>query len=196
MASRMIRALLLLAVLSTGAWAQGPLTAKTATVPPLNVQVAVGTTQRPQRGSFYGKTMDIQAKLTIDCPSRMLAIPELEATVVIITMDTRAKYTSRREVYKVHSTETITIPAVPVGDRRTFSFAESSVSFDAYRDSTNIGGEVYKYYVFGLREKSSGTLLDFKTNNVPAMTFCKAHPEKRDELLTLRKGADFPDKLK
>jgi hypothetical protein len=188
----MIRFALLFLIAASCGFAQSPITPAAGKFPALMVQVTVGTQQRPEKGSFYRKTMTVSPKVTIDGPSRMLPIPAMEATMVIVTMDTRAKYVGNDESYKVHSTETIPIPAAQTGDRRPFSFMESSMTYDSYRDNSNAGGEVYKYYVFGLRDPATKTLVDFKTNNPPLATFIKAHPEKRDELLGLSKGAKFP----
>lgn len=116
--------------------------------------------------------------------------------MLIATMDTRAKYAQHREVFKVHSTETVPVPPVPNGERRTFTFGESSVTFDGWRDSSNVGGEIYKYYVFALKDKKTGNILDFRTNNVAMMSFLKSHPERREELLKLHQGQEFPSDLK
>jgi len=136
--------------------------------------------------------MAIVPKVTIDGPGRMASIPAAEATMLIITMDTRARFKDNKEICKVYSAETLPIPEVKTGDRRQFSFAESTVSFDGYRDSSNVGGEIYKYYIFGLRDPGTKEIIDFKTNNVALLALCKAHPEKRDEFLNLSKEAKLP----
>jgi hypothetical protein len=46
--------------------------------------------------------------------------------------------------------------------------------------------------VFALRDPATKTIIDFKSNNPPLMATVKTHPEKRDELLKLAKGAPFP----
>lgn len=189
----MIRPTLILFALTSACFAQAPAPAK---FPALNVQVAVGTQQRAEKGSFYRKTMNIEPKVTIEGPSRLVGVPAVEATMLIITMDTRAKYKENNEVFLVHATETIPIPAATTGERRQFEFSPSSVTFDAYRDNSNVGGEVYKYYVFGLRDAATKQLVDFKTNNPPLLTYIKAHPEKRDELLGFAKGSKFPTVFK
>jgi hypothetical protein len=168
------------------------MTAPVGNYPALNVQVTVGTQERAEPGSFYRKTMNIVPKVTIDGPGRMTPIPAAEATMLIITMNTKAKFKDNKEVLKVYSAETLPIPEVKTGDRRQFSFAESTVTFDGYRDSSNVGGELYKYYIFGLRDPGTKEIIDFKTNNVALLALCKAHPEKRDDFLNLSKGAKFP----
>ena len=47
-------------------------------------------------------------------------------------------------------------------------------------------------YVFGLFSPESKTIVDFKTNNPPLLTFVKAHPEKREKFVRYAKGAKFP----
>jgi hypothetical protein len=116
--------------------------------------------------------------------------------MLIITMDTRAKYVARRESLKVHTAEKIEIPAAPSGDRRQFDFAESSVTYDSWRDKTNVGGAVYKYFIFALRDPETKMLVDFQTNNPQVAATCKAAPEKREEYLALATGATFTPDLK
>jgi hypothetical protein len=188
----MIRQVLLWLCLASSAVAQSTMTAPVGKFPSLNVQVTIGTQEQAERGSFYRKTMTILPKLTIEGTGRMLPIPAAQATMLIITMDTKAKFKDLKDVYKVFATETLPIPEARTGDRRQFSFAESSVTFDGYRDSSNVGGNMYKYYIFGLLDPETKTLIDFKTNNAPLLALCKAHPEKREEFLSMPKDAKMP----
>ncbi len=188
-----MRTLVVLFLLSCAALAQN--TAPVGKFPSINVQLTVGAPTRPVPGSFYRKSMTFQPKLTIE-GARMLAIPAAQATVLIVTMDTRAKYVQNREVYSVYSSETIDIPEVKTGERRQFEFTSGTTTYDAYRDNSNVGGEVYKYYIFGLRDPQTKALIDFKTNNPALLTLCKSHPDKRDEFLGMAKGAKFPDTFK
>lgn len=172
--------------------AQAPAPAGAAKYPGVIVQVGVGTQQRPQPGSFYKKTMNISPKFTLEGSSRLVPLPAAEATMMIITMDTAAKYKAGEEVYKVHTTETIPVPAAANGNKRQFAFAESSVTYDSYRDTSNVGGEVYKYYIFALRDAASKEIVDFKTNNMQLQNYAKANPDKRAELLAMATGGKFP----
>lgn len=192
----MIRPILFLLMLGACALAQSQTVPATGKFPALNIQVTVGTAQRNEKNSFYRKTMTISPKATVEGSSRMLPIPAAEATVLIITMDTRAKYTKGEESYKVYAKQTLPVPAVQTGEKRTFTYDESTMTFDAYRDSTNVGGDVYKYYVFGLVDPATKTVVDFRTNNAQLQTYIKAHPEKREELLGLAKNARFPADFK
>lgn len=169
--------------------------ATTAKVPPIRVQVLVGTQQR-RLGSSYRKQMEINPRIVIEGVNKGLPIPELEATLIVVTMDTRAKYVQRREVYKVESAQTLPIPTASNGARREFPFEQSVVTFDAWRDHTNVGGATYKYFVFGLRDPQTNTLVDFQTNNPPLAALAKSSPERREEFLKLKKGGDFPATIK
>ena len=191
-----MRALFLFLGLVCSAIAQGPFVAANGKFPALNVQATVGTKQRAKDGSFYQKSMSVSPKMTIEGVSRLSAIPAAEATFVIVTMNTRAKYAENKEAYHVHGRKTLPIPAATTGDKREFEFKDYSLTFDSYRDNSNIGGEVYKYFVFGLRDPETKELIDFRTNYPSLAAFCKAHPEKRDEFLGMAKGKAFPASLK
>ncbi|MEP6668525.1 MAG: hypothetical protein ABJF10_05195 [Chthoniobacter sp.] len=160
--------------------------------PSTRVQVQIGVQEKAKGNDSYHKTQHIQPRFTFEGASGMLPIPAGEAVMLIISYDTRAKFVENRDSYKVLSTETLPVPAVPTGARRTLSFAPSDVSFDGYRDNSNVGGEAYKYYIFALRDTESKTLIDFETNCLPLANFCKATPAKRDEMLGLTKGTKFP----
>ncbi len=164
--------------------------------PPIKVQASVATAARPFGNSFYRKEMEMKPRAIIEGASRLEPMPEGDATMMVITMDTRAKYAGGRESYSVHSTETLNVPAVPTGERRQFDFAPSSVIYDAYRDKSNVGGFVYKYFIFGLRDKESKILVDFQTNHPQLATLCKANPAKREEFLGLGEGKPFPTDVK
>lgn len=160
-------------------------------LPSLKVQPKVATKRDQQANSSYMQTMTISPEVVIEGASTQ-PLPALEATMLIVTMDTGAKYTQRLEKYDVHATETITIPAVDKGARRTVEFKDSRTSFDAWRDKTNVGGAVYKYFVFGLRDPASKMILHFETNNPQLDRLVKLKPEKREEILKMPKGAEFP----
>ncbi len=169
-------------------------TAKAA-LPQVRVQVQIGNQQR-RMGSSYRKESTIQPKIVVEGMAATKPLPALEATMLVITMDTRAKYKEKREVYKVESAETLPIPAVTTGARRNFEFAPTVVSFDAWRDQTNVGGAAYKYYVFGLRDPETKAILDFQTNNPALASLAKAKPDRREEFLVMSKGEAFPTTVK
>jgi len=188
----MCRWVLLLLVLTISASAQNSTTTPVGKFPALNVQVTVGTQEKAEGASFYRRTMNIVPRMTIEGVSRMVPIPAAEATMLIITMETREKFVHLKEECKVYTTETLPIPEVKTGDRRQFNFAPSTTSFDGYRDNSNAGGEMYKYYIFALRDPATKTIIDFRSNDQALMNYCKAHPEKREELLGMAKDANFP----
>lgn len=160
-------------------------------LPSLKVQTKVATKRDQQANSSYMQTMTISPQVIIEGASTQ-PLPALEATMLIVTMDTEAKYRQRLEKYDVHARETVTIPAVERGERRTIEFKESRTSFDAWRDKTNVGGAVYKYFVFGLRDPASKMILHFETNNSQLERMIKTKPEKREEILKMAAGAEFP----
>lgn len=188
--------ILTLLALASSIYAQSPNTPATGSFPALKIEVTVAARQRSESGSFYRKTMTVEPKFTMESTSRLAEIPAAEAVMMIITMDTRAKYKENREAYLVHGVETIPVPAVKTGERRQFSFAEYSLTYDGYRDNSNVGGEIYKYYIFALRDPRTKTLIDLKTNNPPLAAFCKANPDKRESFLAMPKGKPFPATFK
>jgi len=177
------------------ALAQVPLPA-TGTFPSIRVQVTVGTQERASGKDFYHKNMHIQPRAVIEGASTMVPIPAAEMQMLIITMDTRAKFAQHQDSFKVLSTETLPVPAVPTGARREFAFADSNVTYDGYRDNTNAGGEMYKYYVFALRDAGSKAIIDFQTNCLQLLNLSKTQPAKRDEVPRMDKGAKFPTEFK
>jgi hypothetical protein len=140
--------------------------------------------------------MEIKPRAIIEGTTRMEPVPELQATMVIVTMDTRAKYTANKELFKVQSAETITVSPADSGQRRQIDFAGSSVDYDSYRDKSNVGGAVYKYFIFGLRDPESKTIVDFQTNHPQLASLCKTNPQKREEFLALKDGARFPSDIR
>ena len=160
--------------------------------PPLHAQVAVGTKSHPTAGSSYKKDMDINPQLKLSAVSALDAVPAIEATMVVICQDTKAKFVQHVDRYVVHATETKTVPAAADGKVRDIDFDPSKVSFDAWRDASNVGGFTYKYYLFALRDPETKKLIDFQTNHPQLPAYLAAHPEKKEELLNLGKGAEFP----
>ena len=159
------------------------------------MQAVVGTSQKRSGSSAYIKEQIIKPKCVIVGASQMSAIPALEATMLIVTMGTKAKYVAGDEAYFVQTKETLPVEPAANGASRTFLFGESTVCFDSWRDSTNLGGRVYKYFVFGLTDPATRELIDFQTNCPELATHCKARPDKRAGFLKLAAGAKFPAKF-
>ena len=116
--------------------------------------------------------------------------------MIVITMDTAAKYRGGIESYKVHTAQTLPIPAATNGEKRNFTFDSSTVTYDSWRDATNVGGQVYKYFIFGLRDAETKAIVDFQTNNSGLAALCKTDPAKREEFLTLTVGSKLPPSFK
>ena len=186
------RFLLVLLATSADVLSQTP---ATSAFPGVKAQVIIGTQQR-RIGESYRKSMEIEPKVILEGIQRLTPLPEAEATMIIVGMDTRAKYTLKQEVYNVLTAETITVPAAKSGERRTLTFAPSTVTFDSYRDTTNIGGSVYKYYVYALRDPATKNIVDFQTNYGQLAAAVKTNPAVRDDILALKKGAPFPQSFK
>ena len=164
--------------------------------PPLKAAVIVGTKSRPNAQIYYKKDMTISPQLKLSAVSVMDPIPALDAIMVIIAQDTKAKFVNKTERYVVHATETKPVVAAVDGKVRAVDFEESSLSFDAWRDASNVGGFVYKYYLFALRDPDTKKLLDFQTNHPQLPAYLAKNPGKRDELIGLGKGAQFPADFK
>ena len=83
-----------------------------------------------------------------------------------------------------------------MGGRREFNFAETSLKFDGDRDTSNVGGEVYKTFICGIRDPTTRSLIYFYSPGFQLANYGKAHPEKRDEFLSISKGSSLPNDLK
>lgn len=182
-------------LLATAALAQTPAAPAAGKIPAVRVQIVIGT-QQQRVGGGYTKKMEINPKVTIEGASRLVPLPAFDATLLVITMNTKAKYVGNTEAFNVLTAEKVPLAAAANGNLRPITFEGSSVTYDSYRDASNEGGQVYKYYVFGLVEPETHAIVDFQTNDQGCATFCKTHPEKRDELLGLKKGAKFPAEFK
>ena len=95
----------------------------------------------------------------------------------------------------MQSAQTMPVEPAANGASRTFLFGEWTVGFDSWRDSSNIGGSVYKYFVFGLADPVTKELIDFQTNCPALATHAKENPGKRAGILKLKKDAKFPAKF-
>ena len=163
--------------------------------PQLKVTPKVPTKRDEQRGTGYMEQMTISPQVTIES-SPTSKIAAATATMIIITMDTRAKYADRREEFSVHAGETISIPAADRGGKREFAFKPSKVRYDAYRDASNVGGAVYKWFIFGLRDEATKQVLHFETNNTKLARHVASHPDQRDKFLSLAVEGEFSESFK
>lgn len=187
--------IVILLALGLSAVAQIPLPA-VGKFPSTRVQVQIGNQEKAKGNDYFRKTQHIQPRFSFEGASSMQPIPAAEAQMIIISYDTKAKFVENRDSFKVLSTETIPVPSAPNGAKRMLSFTPSDVIFDGYRDSSNIGGEAYKFYIFALRDTESKSLIAFETNCLALANICKTDPAKRTEILSLAKGAKFPTAYK
>ncbi len=159
--------------------------------PPLIVQVKVAKQQRNADGSWYQKNVKVNSSVIVEGVNKLIGLPALEATIVIVTQDTRQKYVKHVEKLTVEMVDTIPIPIANVGTRRELDFKTVELTLDSARDATNLGGREYKYFVFGLRDTETKQFLDFQTNCPPLQAYITAHPEARETLLSARRNASF-----
>jgi len=160
--------------------------------PACTIQVKIAYQHRNDN-AWYRKDVRINPSVVIEGAKKMRGLPAAEASLVLITHDTRQKYVFHEEKMEICSTETISIPAVESGERREFTFQSVAVSFDTARDTTNVGGDEYKYYIFGLRDAGTKQLVDFESNSPKVMAYVERHPEARETFLSARRGAPFAD---
>lgn len=161
--------------------------------PSLRVQASVGTRTRPVPGSSYMKTMVISPTVVIESAQTQPMNPA-SLTCLLITMNTREKYVSKDQVCKIAATETLGVPAVSRGARRKFEFQGMQTRFDSDRDTSNVGGEVFKYFILGMLSDDQ-QFLHFETNCPGLDRYLKAHPEERKKYLSLKVGESFSSKF-
>ncbi|HVE17129.1 MAG TPA: hypothetical protein VNB29_10360 [Chthoniobacterales bacterium] len=161
--------------------------------PAFTVQVKVAYQHRNSGDVWYEKDVKITPSIVIEGGKKMKGLPAAEACLVIVTHDTRQKYVFHVEKMKICSTETISIPGAEKGDRREFPFQAIPVTFDTARDTSNVGGDEYKYFIFALRDAATRQIVDFQSNSPQVMSYVARHPEARETLLAARKGEPFTD---
>jgi hypothetical protein len=163
------------------------------TFPALTIQVKIAYLRRNSAETWYEKNVKLNSSVVIEGVKKIGAIPAAEASLVLITHDTKEKYVKHVEKMKIFAAETISIPDGATGDRREFSFQTVEMTFDSARDPTNVGGDEYKYFIFGLRDPVTKQLIEFQTNSAKVQNYVAKHPEARETLLAARKGAPFAE---
>jgi len=157
--------------------------------PGLHVQASVGTRTKPVPGSSYMKTMTIAPNVVIES-AQTQPMAAASITCLLITMDTREKYVRGEQTCKIATTETIGVPAVIKGSRRKFEFAPLQTRFDSDRDKSNVGGDVYKYFLLAVLSEDQKFL--YLETSCPGLDkYLKAHPEERAKYVGLKPGATF-----
>ncbi len=157
--------------------------------PGLRIEAKVGKRNKAVPGSSYMKTMTLTPEVVMET-STTWPVAAASATFLLITLDTRAKYTQRYEELTVASNETIDIAALDRGQRRNITLTPLTLSYDSDRDHTNIGGQVYKYYIMALFSDDK-QFLHFETNCPPLAKYLAENPDERLKFLSLKPGEKF-----
>jgi hypothetical protein len=157
--------------------------------PSLRVQASVGTRTKPVPGSSYMKTMTISPTAVIES-AQLQPMSPATITCLLITMNTADKYRRAEQTCKIATNETIPVPAVDKGSRRKFEFSPFETRFDSDRDKSNVGGDVYKYFLLAV-QSDDGKCLYLETSCPGLAKHLEAHPEERAKYLGLKPGASF-----
>ncbi len=157
--------------------------------PGLRVQASVGTRTKPVPGSSYMKTMTISPAVVIES-AQTQPMAAASITCLLITMDTEEKYRRGEQTCKIATTETIGVPAVLKGSRRKFEFAPLQTRFDSDRDKSNVGGDVYKYFLLAVLSDDQ-KFLYFETSCPGLAKHLQTHPEERAKFVGLKPGVTF-----
>jgi hypothetical protein len=157
--------------------------------PGLHVQASVGIRSKAVPGSSYMKTMTISPAVVIES-AQTQPMAAASITCLLITMDTGDKYRRGEQTCKIATTETIGVPAVLKGSRRKFEFAPLQTRFDSDRDKSNVGGDVYKYFLLAVVSDDQKFL--YLETSCPGLDkYLETHPEERVKYLGLKPGVTF-----
>lgn len=181
--------LLIVGVSLSGTAQQPDKEALTRKYPALRIQVKVGKRNKPVAGSSYMKTMTMTPEIVIESAATQ-PMSAATATFLLVTMETEAKYRRGDEELIIATSETLGIPAVSKGARRNFEFKPLVSRYDSDRDYTNIGGQIYKYYIMAVFADDQ-QFLHFETNCPELAKHLQAHPELRTKFLGMKPGERF-----
>jgi len=162
--------------------------------PSLHIQAKVGKRNSPLGGSSYMMTMTMTPEIVIES-ARTQPMATASATFLLVTMDTSAKYRHGEEELVIATTETQGIPAVSKGSRRNIEFKPLSSNYDSDRDSSNVGGQEYKYYIMAVFADDN-QFLHFETNCPELSRHLQAHPDLRVKFLGMKPGEKFKTNFK
>lgn len=162
--------------------------------PSLHIQAKVGKRNSPVAGSSYMMTMTMTPEIVIES-ARTQPMASASATFLLVTMETSAKYRRGEEELIIATTETQGIAAVAKGSRRSIEFKPLSSQYDSDRDSSNIGGQEYKYYIMAVFADDN-QFLHFETNCPELSRHLQAHPELRVKFLGMKRGETFKTNFK
>ena len=162
--------------------------------PSLHIQAKVGKRNSPVLGSTYMMTMTMTPEIVIES-AHTQPMASASATFLLVTMDTSAKYRRGEEELVIATSETKGIPAVAKGSRRSIEFDPLSSRYDSDRDSSNVGGQEYKYYIMAVFADDN-QFLHFETNCPELSRYLQAHPDLRVKFLGMKPGEKFKTNFK
>jgi len=162
--------------------------------PSLHIQAKVGKRNTPVPGSTYMMTMTMTPEIVIES-AKTQPMASASATFLLVTSDTSAKYRRGEEELIIATTETQGIPAVAKGSRRSIEFKALSTRYDSDRDSSNVGGQEYKYYIMAVFADDN-QFLHFETNCPELSRYLQAHPDLRVKFLGMKPGDKFKTDFK
>ncbi len=162
--------------------------------PGLRIQAKVAKKNSPIPGSSYMMMMTMTPEVIIES-AQTQAMAAASATFLLVTMDTSAKYQRGEEELVIATSETLEIPAVAKGSRRSIEFKSLSTRYDSDRDSSNIGGQEYKYYIMAVFADDK-QFLHFETNCPELSRHLQAHPDLRVKFLGMQPREKFRTNFK
>lgn len=162
--------------------------------PSLHIQAKVGKRNSPIGGSSYMMMMTMTPEIIIES-AKTQPMAAASATFLLITSDTSAKYRRGEEELVIATSETLGIPAVAKGSRRSIEFKALSTRYDSDRDSSNVGGQEYKYYIMAMFADDK-QFLHFETNCPELSRYLQAHPELRVKFLGMKPDEKFKTNFK
>lgn len=162
--------------------------------PSLHIQAKVGKRNSPIGGSSYMMMMTMTPEIVIES-AKTQPMAAASATFLLITSDTSAKYRRGEEELVIATSETKGIPAVAKGSRRSIEFKALSTRYDSDRDSSNLGGQEYKYYIMAMFADDH-QFLHFETNCPELSRYLQAHPDLRAKFLGMKPEDTFKTDFK
>lgn len=162
--------------------------------PSLHIQAKVGKRNSPVPGSTFMMTMTMTPEVVIESATTQ-PMASASATFLLVTMDTSAKYRRGEEELFIATSETVGIPAVAKGSRRSIEFKSLSRRYDSDRDESNIGGQEYKYYIMAVFTDDN-QFLHFETNCPELSRYLQSHPDLRAKFLGMKPGDKFRTNFK
>jgi hypothetical protein len=157
--------------------------------PGLRIQAAVGTRTKSVPGSSYMRTMTTSPSIVIES-AQTQPISAATAVCILITMNTQEKYRQGSNNFRVATNEKIEIPAADKGTRRKFEFAQMETKFDSDRDKTNVGGDVYKYFLIAVLSDDK-KYLHLESSCPGLLKYLQTHPDDRKRYIELAPNTTF-----